>query len=81
MNSPDSFDCQGLLSIKANNMYTKTLKKMKVGEECNIFSPEDYSSLHSARTMLRKDKKQPQYSDWNWQIKLGKGKVTVTRTS
>lgn len=57
-------------------MITKTLKQMKVGQECFIFSPSDYNSLHATRAVIRR--KEPEL---NWEIKLGKGKVIVKRTS
>jgi len=59
-------------------MIAKTLKNMKVDENCNLFSPSDYQTLQSTRTRI---KRQIEYQDWNWQIKLGQGKVTVKRTS
>lgn len=59
-------------------MYTKTLKEAIIGKEINTFSPSDYNSLMAARTTL---KRKQEFSDWNWQIKLGGGKVTVKRTS
>lgn len=57
-------------------MYTKSLKQMKVGEENFKFSPVDYDKLHATRTKIKRD---PNYSDYEWSIKLGGGKVVVRR--